>query len=143
MPLMTTNDELSPLFTDVAMSTDDATAIVAALKDIAESDGMHDDELRMIEGFVLMLNADFDVEETLAPMTPELLASKLTDPTLRTVALQCAVLLAWADGKFSDKERERITDYANALDVPGPEYEKIERVITAWVKAGDFGPLMS
>jgi len=140
---MTTNDELSPLFTDVPMSTDDATAIVAALKDIAESDGMHADELEMIQGFVEMLNADFDVHAELAPMTPAALAAKLTDPTLRTVALQCAVLLAWADGAISDKERERIVSYADALGVSVAGYEKIERAITQWVKGGDFKPMMS
>lgn len=140
---MTTNDELSPLFTDVPMSTDDATAIVAALKDIAEADGMHDDELEMIQGFVEMLNADFDVHAELAPMTPAALAVQLTDPTLRTVALQCAVLLAWADGAISDKERERIVAYADALGVGGAGYEKIESAITRWVKGGDFEPTMA
>jgi len=140
---MTTNDELSPLFTDVPMSTDDATAIVAALKDIAEADGMHADELEMIQGFVEMLNADFDVHAELAPMTPTELATKLTDPTLRTVALQCAVLLAWADGAISDKERERIVEYAEALGVGGDRYAKIEKAITGWVKGGDFLPTMA
>ena len=140
---MTTTDELSPLFTDVPMSTDDATAIVAALKDIAESDGMHEDELLMIQGFVEMLNAEFDVHETLAPMTPALLAAQLTDPVIRTIALQCAVLLAWADGAISDKERERIVAYADALGFSGPSYEKIEGVITNWVKGGNLDPLMS
>jgi tellurite resistance protein len=140
---MTTNDELSPLFTDVPMSTDDATAIVAALKDIAEADGMHENELLMIEGFVEMLNADFDVRKELAPMTPAQLAAQLTDPTLRTIALQCAVLLAWADGSISDKEREKITAYADALGFSGASYENIERVITGWVKGGNLDPLMS
>jgi tellurite resistance protein len=140
---MTTNEDLYPLFTDVPMSTDDATAIVAALKDIAESDGMHDDELRMIEGFVEMLHADFDAHAQLAPMTPAALAARVTDPTIRMVAIQCGVLLAWADGAFSDKERARIAEYADALGVTGEAYEKIERVITKWVKAGDFGPVMA
>jgi tellurite resistance protein len=104
---------------------------------------MHDDELRMIEGFVEMLNADFDANEQLAPMTPAALAARVTDPTIRMVAIQCGVLLAWADGAFSDKERARIAEYAEALGVTGEAYEKIERVITKWVKAGDFGPVMA
>jgi tellurite resistance protein len=140
---MTTNDDLFPLFTDVPMSTDDATAIVAALKDIAESDGTHEDEVSMIEGFVQMLNADFDVHAELPPMTPAGLAARLTDPILRTVALQTAVLLAWADGVISDKERARIMQYAQALEFTADQYEKIERAITSWVKAGDFRPALS
>ncbi|MCU0693250.1 MAG: TerB family tellurite resistance protein, partial [Polyangiaceae bacterium] len=103
----------------------------------------HQDEVSMIEGFVQMLNADFDVHEQLAPMTPAGLAARLTDPTLRTVALQTAVLLAWADGVISDKERARITQYAQALEFTADQYEKIERAITSWVKAGDFRPVLS
>lgn len=140
---MTTNQDLFPLFTEVPMTTDDATAIVSALKDIAESDGMHEDELRMIEGFVEMLNADFDVHGALEPMTPAKLAGALTDETLRKVALQSAVLLAWADGAISDKERERIVEYASAFGVSIADYEQIEQSITAWVKDGDYAPLMS
>lgn len=136
-------EELSPLFTDVPMSVDDANAIVAALRDIAETDGVHEQELGMIAGFVEALDADLGaaVPTSLEAMTPAKLASQLVDPTLRTVAVQCAVLLALADGAISDKERVRVTEYASALGVTGERYTKIERVMTSWVKSGDIATI--
>ena len=143
MPPMPNRNELAPLFTDVPMSSDDANAIVAALRDIAETDGVHDEELRMISGFVEMLDADLGHAEPteLDKMTPQKLALRLVDPTLRTVAVQCGVLLAMADGKISDKERERVVQYATALGIEADRYKQIEQVITGWVKSGELGAL--
>src|SRR5687768_12528232 len=96
---------LSPLFTNVKLSADDATAIAAALRDVAQVDGEHPDELAMIQGLVAELDADLGESKptTLPAMTPEKLAVLLTDPETRQVAIQVAVLLGWADGTFSDK----------------------------------------
>jgi tellurite resistance protein len=124
---MTTLDELRPLFTEVTMSRDEANAIVAALRDVAESDGMHDEELAMIQGFVETLDADLGELE----------------PTIRTVAVQCAVLLALADGAISDKERERVVAYAGALGMGDDQYRKIETILSDWMSSGDLDPLMA
>jgi tellurite resistance protein len=142
---MTMLDELKPLFTEVTMSRDEANAIVAALRDVAQSDGMHDEELAMIQGFVETLDADLGetIPTKLEQMTPEKLASKLVDPTLRMVAVQCAVLLALADGAISDKERQRVVAYASALGVGDAQYKKIEKILSDWMKSGDLEPLMS
>jgi tellurite resistance protein len=142
---MTTLDELRPLFTEVTMSRDEANAIVAALRDVAHSDGVHDEELSMIDGFIQTLDADLgETEPTeLEAMTPARLALKLIDPTLRTVAIQCAVLLALADGGISEKERQRVVEYASALGIGDEQYRKIESVLSAWMKSGDLEPLMA
>jgi tellurite resistance protein len=140
---MANREDLAPLFTDVPMTSDDANAIVAALRDIAESDGVHDEELQLIAGFVEMLNADLgDAPGQQGKMTPEKLALTLVDPTLRTVAVQCAVLLGMADGKLTPKERARIVEYATALGVTGKDYDKVESTIVGWVKSGDAAAMM-
>jgi tellurite resistance protein len=140
---MTTRGELAPLFTDLALSADDANAIVAALHDVAESDGKHAEEIEMIQGFVQMLDADLGADKptNLPAMTPQKLAQALTDDTVKKVAVQCAVLLAWADGALSEKERAKIVDYATALGFSKQAYEEIEKSITGWVKSGDLEPL--
>jgi tellurite resistance protein len=140
---MTTRGELAPLFTDLTLSADDANAIVAALHDVAESDGKHAEEIEMIQGFVQMLDADLGAEKptNLPAMTPQKLATVLTDDSVKKVAIQCAVLLAWADGALSDKERARIVDYATALGFSKNVYDSIEKSITGWVKSGDLEPL--
>jgi tellurite resistance protein len=142
---MTTTAELNPLFTEVTISSDDANAIVAALRDIAECDGTHDEELAMIEGFIESLAADLGDTGPAAgaKMTPAVLAAKLVDPALRTVAVQCSVLLAMADGKISPKERTRVIEYATALGVTPEQYETIEKTISGWVKSGDASALFA
>ncbi len=142
---MAHRDELSPLFTDLPLSSDDANAIVAALRDVAESDGVHDEELKMIDGFVEALDADLGAAHPteLEKMTPSKLASKLVDPNLRTVALQCAVLVAMADGVITEKERARVVEYATALGFTAASYQKIETSIAGWVKGGDLATLFS
>jgi tellurite resistance protein len=140
---MPTRSELAPLFTDIKLSADDANAIVAALRDVAASDGEHAEELTMIQGFVELLDADLGESKptTLPAMSPEKLALALTDPNARQVAVQCALLLAWADGAFSEGERARIVAYASALGFSQSAYDDMERVITSWVKSGDIAPL--
>ena len=140
---MTTRAEISPLFTDVRLSADDVTAIAAALDDVAKTDGQHADEIEMIQGLLQALDTDLGAEKpTVLPgMSPQKLALAITDPVTRKVAVECAVLLAWADGAFSDKERSRIVEYASALGFDQKEYAAIETAITGWVKSGDPAPL--
>jgi tellurite resistance protein len=140
---MTNRSDLAPLFTDVAMSADDAHAIAAALYDVARSDGVHEAELEMIWSFVQTVDADLGVEKSteLPPMTPAKLAAIITNPELRKLAVQSAVLLAWADGIFSDPEHARVREYATALGFSAAEYGAIERTITNWVQSGNLAPL--
>jgi tellurite resistance protein len=140
---MTTRSELAPLFTDLTLSADDANAIVAALHDVAAADGKHDEEIEMIRGFIEMLDADLGADKptSLPDMTPAKLATLITDADARKVAVQCALLLAWADGTLSDKERARVVEYATALGFSQQAYDGIERTITSWVKSGDVAPL--
>jgi tellurite resistance protein len=140
---MVQRSELFPLFTDLALSADDANAIVATLHDVAQSDGVHEQEMEMIRGFVEMLDADLGAETPthLPVMTPAKLASVVTSFDVRKLTIQSAVLLAWADGVFSEKERARIAEYATALGFSSDEFGAIERTITCWVQEGDFGPL--
>ena len=60
---------------------------------------------------------------------------------MRIVFLQTALLLALADGKVSAPERERIREYATALNVSGAAYAELERVIESWVRSGDMQTL--
>ncbi len=140
---MTNRSDLAPMFTDLALSADDANAIVAALYDVAQSDGVHEAELEMIRGFVQVLDADLGAEKptTLPLMTPAKLGAIVTNPQLRKLAIQSAVLLAWADGVFSEKEHARVREYAAALGFSAAEYAAIERTITSWVQSGNLAPL--
>jgi tellurite resistance protein len=132
-----------PLFSNVSLSADEATAIAAALRDVAAVDGSHADEQQMLDGLMAEIGDEFG--ETLKPaeMTPAELATKVVDPALRRLTLQSAVLLAMADGAISKAERERIVEYARALGVSSEDYQQIESTIEGWVRSGDASPLFS
>lgn len=134
---------LSPLFTDIRLSADDAVVIAGALRDIAEVDGTHEEELELIESLLAEIGADLGEAPAVPQVTPGDVAHKLVDPALRTVLLQAALLLAMADGKISPPERQRIVEYATALGVSGAAYAELERVIESWVRSGDVAPLFA
>jgi tellurite resistance protein len=142
---MQDRNALAPLFTDVPMSADDVRAIAAALHDIAKTDGVHEDEEALIAALLDGLDTDLGDAEAakIEGMTPQKLALTLVDPTLRTVAVQCAVLLAMADGKIGAEERARVTEYAAALGFSGERYAELEEKIAGWVKAGDTSALFA
>jgi tellurite resistance protein len=129
---------LEPLFTNLPISADEAVTMAGALRDIAQVDGSHVDEEALIQSLVEELAEDLGEAPNLPPITPSDIAHKLTDPTLRIVFLQTAFLLALADGKISAPERERIRQYAAALDVSGAAYAELERSIESWVRSGDL-----
>ena len=132
---------LSPLFSKIAISADEAVLMAAALHDIAGVDGTHPEERELIQGLVRELGEELGDTVQLPKMTPDELAPKLLDPTLRMVFLQCSLLLAMADGKVSAAERERILEYARALGVSPIACAELESVIESWVRSGDMQPL--
>lgn len=134
---------LSPLFTDIRISADEALVIAGALRDIAEVDGTHPEEEALIDELVREMASDLGDALKIPRVTPADVAQKLIDPTLRTVLLQSALLLAMADGVISDAERRRIREYATALGIAGNEYAEIEHVIEGWVRSGESQPLFA
>lgn len=136
--------DLNPLFSEIPISSHEALAIAGALRDIAESDGMHEEELAMITELVQGLDEDLGIEEPsqVPAITPAELAIALgEDPALKTLAMQCAVMLAMADGKISSQEAERLEAYRAALGFSAEQYSALEKGIVTWIKAGDLSPM--
>lgn len=139
---MSDTAQIAPLFSDLTLSADDATAIARALYDIAQADGSHAEELSMIEELVAGLGADLGETDvrSLQPITPAALAQQIVDPDLRKVAVQCAVLLSLSDGAITEVERARSREYAAALGLAA-EYPQIEATIQRWVESSDLEAL--
>lgn len=134
--------QIAPLFSELTLSADDATAIARALYDIARSDGSHAEEISMIEELVAGLGSDLGETDVAAlqPITPAALAQQIVDRDLRKVAVQCAVLLSLSDGAISEVERARSQEYAAALGLAA-EYPQIEATIRSWVESSDLEAL--
>jgi tellurite resistance protein len=139
---MTEPVDLYPLFDrDFVLSADEARAIVGALQDISETDGVHEAEQALIEELVADFNLELGDEAGVQKITPEELAVRLRDPAVRKLAVQTGVLLAMADGAISDKERARVLEYARPLGFDDAAYAAVERQIVAWVRSGNAEPL--
>jgi tellurite resistance protein len=138
---MASSGVLSPLFSNIPISADDAATMAAALRDIAEVDGTHPEEQELIRSLMQELAEDLGDPLELPRIGPKEISSKLIDPTVRTVFLQCALLLAMADGHISEAERVRIREYASALNISDVAYAELERVIESWVRSGDMQAL--
>jgi tellurite resistance protein len=134
---------LSPLFTNVPISADEALVMAAALRDIAAVDGTHVEEQELIQSLLAELADDLGDKPELPRISPSEIAHKLVDPVVRTVFLQSALLLAMADGAISAAERQRIRQYAVALQVSDVAYAELERVIESWVRSGDMQSLFA
>jgi len=143
MELMAESSVPASLFSELAISPDEALLIAAALQDIASVDGTHSDEKQLIQRLLKELCAgslstpSLDTRQ-LPQMSPDELAPKLLDPTLRMALLQCSLLLAMADGKVSEPERERILEYARALGISPAACEELESVIEGWIRSGEI-----
>lgn len=136
--------DLGPMFTDITISADEARAIVAALRDVAQVDGTHADEVALIEAFSAELHEELGEAPVndLEQMNPKLLRERLVSQDLRMVAIQAAVMLAMADGAISEAERERVQAYARALGMSDEAYGELEQNLVGWVKSGDMEPVL-
>jgi tellurite resistance protein len=132
---------LYPLFSDLRLSADEASAIAAALRDVAAVDGTHADEQELIGELMNEIAGEVGDAHGIGAITPAELAARLVGADLRTLALQSAVLLAMADGAISPAERARILEYALAFGVNSDEYASIEKKIEGWVRSGDPSPM--
>lgn len=106
-------------------------AIVRAMHEVALADGMHDAERVMLRGFYdscqqeAQAMASFD--DLIATPFDAAQAKEIFDTAGRRAALlQSCVLLAYADGKYSDGERAKVKSLAQAMGTPAGELAEIE-----------------
>ena len=82
-----------------------AHTIAAGMREVALADGAHPEELALIDSF----------ESSLPPGPTTVDLSTLTSESAKAAFIQSLVLVAYADGKVTDAEREIIRDYAGEL----------------------------
>ena len=106
-------------------------AIVRAMHEVALSDGMHDAERVMLRGFYDACQEDAraltSFDELVSTPFDAAGAKELFDtPARRGALLQSCILLAYADGKYSDGERRQVQSYADAVGMDAKELLTLE-----------------
>ena len=100
-----------------------------AMKTVAMADGPLDDtERQMLTSIQTILGTNHPVEN-LVPVTPEELASALTDRQIRQQLLQGLIVVSLIDGHANARETEMVEQFAQALNVNAPEVRDLRYLL--------------
>lgn len=122
---------MQSFFDKVELGLNQVQVITRGMYAVAQCDGVHQTELVLLKEFYEACRADVnglasfdDVIKTPFEATDakDILSSK----ELRAVFLKSCLLLAYADGLFSDGERERVKSFAKALEITDAERADLE-----------------
>lgn len=103
---------------EVSIDEVQARAIARGLYAVAAVDGVHEREAALIASFWADAGggaAALAELQRAGTISSAELAGQLVTPAVRELFLRTALLLAYADGKVSDKERTILDDFAKAL----------------------------
>jgi len=122
------------ILSDAPLDLHHVQAIVRAMHEVALSDGMHEAERVMLRGFYDACQQDARAlatfDELVATPFDTAGAAELFDTAERRAALlQSCVLLAYADGKYSDGERAKVLGLARAVGIEERELLGIEGAV--------------
>ena len=118
---MSNSGALSPLFSDVRISADDAIVIAAALQDIAEVDGTHPEEQELIQTLVQELSEDLADNLVLPRVTPADVAKRLVD------------LTGWTHARVQ-AEMNRLAGVAKVATATSDQLERRLRYAESWLR---------
>jgi len=106
-------------------------ALVRAMHALSLCDGVHDAERVMLRGFYDACQAEtqaltsFD-EIVRVPLDEATLAETFPTPELQAVFLHSCLFLGFADGRYSDGERQQVQAWAAAMGVAGDTLASLE-----------------
>ena len=108
---------------DVALGINHIQQIVRGMNEVAKLDGVHDAEAVMLKqfygacqddagaltNFSELVNGPFDIADA---------SRVLETPERKAVFLRSCILLAYADGRYSQPERDKVRSFADGLGIP-------------------------
>jgi hypothetical protein len=109
------------LFTDLDLSKDAAAYIARGLRALAGCDGLHNNELALVEEFERGLGIDATDGREFASAG----GGPLTTSEERELFLSSLQLLALADGRISAREEEWLDDLCTDLGIPGDRKDEL------------------
>ena len=113
-------------------------AIVRAMHDVAQTDGVHDAERVMLRGFYESCQRDaaalasFD-DLVAMPFDLATIVDDFKQSAQKIALLHSCLLLAHADGSYSATERAKVQGFADALGVSSGDLEQIEEGVADYL----------
>jgi len=113
---------MKSFFEQIQLGLNHVQVITRAMYAVAQCDGVHHTELVLLESFYEGCRAEVDglssfSEVIKVPFDAAEAQDILETPELRSVLIKSCLLLAYADGVYSQGERARIDELAAALSV--------------------------
>jgi tellurite resistance protein len=123
-------------FPEVMLTDREGELIALGLLAVARSDGkLHDRELALVQSFYGEVVDDAALRnlEAEGDIDPEVLAAGLTREPIPMLFLKSAVLCAYADGEYHDKEKAKIEAFAKALEVEDGALEELHQSVKEYL----------
>jgi hypothetical protein len=122
----------------VNVSKDDAAAIARGLFTLSRVDGHEEREGILIRSLWMDAvgtdsDVDFQAVEKLSDISPKDLAVSLRSTELHRMFLKTALLIAWADGNYSDKERVWIQSAAAAFGISDKDLAREDELVRTFL----------
>jgi uncharacterized membrane protein YebE (DUF533 family) len=122
------------MLTQVPLDINHIQVIVQALYDLAKTDGVHDAEKVMIQGFYQSCQADAQALTSFdqllnADFNPSTAFTYFETEDQKNALLNSCILLAYADGHYSQGEKDRIRIFAKALGVSADQLSMLEESV--------------
>lgn len=119
---------------DPVLGINHIQAIVRGMNEVAKLDGVHGSEAVMLSEFYGACQRDSAALTSFAQLTSGPFdiaeaARVLDTPELKAVFLRSCIMLAYADGRYSQTERDKIRGFADALGVPAAATLSMEEAV--------------
>jgi hypothetical protein len=126
--------EMQAFFENVRLGLNHVQVITRGMYAVAQCDGVHQTELVLLKEFYEGCRAEVDGLSSFAEVVEVTFDAEeakdiLDTEELREVFLKSCLLLAYADGVFSNGERARIKEFATALAVDDEARAHLEDVV--------------
>ncbi len=117
------------------LELDHLQAIVSAMHDLATTDGVHDTEKVMLQGFYEGCQRDSGALASFADLTRQpfdisAVAGLFDSADRRGALIHSCVLLGYADGQYSPAERAKVAHFAQALGLSAEELKQLEEAVS-------------
>jgi len=124
-------------FPEVMLTQNEAELIAQGLLAVARSDGqLHDRELALVQSYYVHSCCGEVVDnglirrlETEGDIAADVLASGLARPPIPMLFVKSAILCAYADGAYHEKEKAKIEEYAAAMNIGAAALAELEQSV--------------
>ena len=123
-------------FPEIMLSETEAELVALGLLAVARADGkLHDRELALVQSFYGEVVDDGVVRrlESEGDIDAAVLAAGLTREPVPMMFVKSAILCAYADGEYHEKERAKIVEYATALKIGEPALVELEQSVKEYL----------